>query len=716
MIHSALCALLLLVASPFATIAGPKEDLLSAAAAGDTRKVADALAAGADVNARNRDGETALMLASRVQAFAPCRELLWAGADANAKSTAGLTALDQITVPTADNVPLRFLLRCYAYLQANAQRSTTKPTTPNLVMIMEDTVNYLHPKLAAAYQVNKLEALGQDGVDDDKDGFVDDVYGWVPVTNRPYKIREAQLDAYLKHRDAIARIIQINTDRAEGTITPDEAELKLAEFTNPLSDIMGPLAGLSDKDFLEMLEQAAHGSHVAGIVLDASEGKARLHTLAMNFAEESRRLLGPRNDAILDEVHKHSFDPEVVLADIRARLLAHATERGRLTSRYLRTSGAGVANLSFGGGLPFWRMVARRHIKRCLADQIERDPTAQLGEDIDAMAARWGLELYTASAVDLSLAMYENPDVLFVVSAGNEGVDNDVTLTKPAYLARFFPNVITVGSTNASDQFSDFSNYGTYSVDVGAPGENIVSTVIPEASIHMSGTSMAAPYVSGVAALIRSMEPSVTAADLRRLLGYTVRDVEQLHVLVAAGGVVDKDTMKACFSGDARARSNAQARIARNAAELADDSYPRHAADADRASKKALELDAANPEAWRARAITVAMAGDPTKGLELIDKALALDPKSEPLWMNRAAIASQLGRNRDVFEAIDKAIAILAEQGMLYDFLRARRLVLRAGLFLQLNETDKARADAKLARELNPWVELSEELEALLVS
>lgn len=65
-------------------------------------------------------------------------------------------------------------------------------------------------------------------------------------------------------------------------------------------------------------------------------------------------------------------------------------------------------------------MVARRHIKRCLADQIERDPTAQLGEDIDAMAARWGLELYTASAVDLSLAMYENPDVLFVVSAGNE--------------------------------------------------------------------------------------------------------------------------------------------------------------------------------------------------------------------------------------------------------------------------------------------------------
>jgi subtilisin family serine protease len=707
-------AALVLASAPLCA-ATPKDDLLAAAKAGDVRKVAEALAAGADVNSKDAQGQTALMLAAGADGFAPCRELLWAGADANLKDKAGHTAAEHIDAETDENLPLRLLVRAYAYLQRSAQRATEKPTRPSLVMIMEDTVNYLHPKIKAAYQLNQLEVLGTAGVDDNKDGFVDDAYGWIPVLNKPYVIREAQLNAYLKNREAIARIIKIDNDHVDGKLTDLEAETKLAEYTNPLSDIMGPLDGLSDADFLNMIKNAGHGSHVAGIVLDASEGTARLHTLAHDFAEESRRLLGPDSDQIIEKIHHDSFEPEVVMRELRTRLLAHNTEIGRISSRYIRAMGAGVANLSFGGGLGWWRGVAAQHIRRCLEDHNRMDPTATLDEDIDVMSARMGLELYSASAAEMAVVFYENPDVLFVVSAGNDSADNDASLPSPAYFSRLFPNVITVASTDANGEISSFSNYGVNSVNIGAPGEHILSTVIPEASIYMNGTSMAAPYVAGVAALVRSLAPTLTATELRRLIDYTAKDVEQLHRYISSGGLIDKEMLRAVFAGNARAKSNAQARIAQNAALLPDALYPRHGLDAERAALKSIELDKTNPEAWRARAITFLVADDAKKALEHIDQALKLDPRSEPAWMERAAIESKLGNNAGVFESIGKAIDVLAASvEPSADFLRARRLVLRASLHLQLDEKDEARADVTKARELNPGVEMSDELEALL--
>lgn len=691
-----------------------QSDLFAAARGGDVRKLAAAIDARADVNRRDAKGQTALMLAARKESFATCRELLWAGADATLEDKSGRDAAEQIQQETEANLPLRMLLRAYAYLQKNAQRSSAKPKEPPLVMIMEDTVNYLHPKLATAYQVNRLEEVGVTGQDDNRNGFVDDVYGWRPDHDQPYVIRAAQLDAYVKYKDAIARIIQIDNDEVEGRISSAEARKRLDEFTNPLSDIMGPVDALTDRKFLEMLSEAAHGSHVAGIVLDASEGRARLHTLAHDFPEESRRMLGPDTERILDELHAKSFDHAVVLRQIRDRLLERSRAIGKVSSRYLQAQGAGVANLSFGGGVGFWRVVAEREVMRCYHDHIAMDPASDLDEPIDVLARRYGLELYTACAAEVALVCYENPDVLFVISAGNESQDNDETYTCPAYLSRFFPNVITVASTGEEDQLSSFSNYGVDSVNVGAPGEAILSTVIPEASMHMNGTSMAAPYVSGVAALIRSLAPQVTASELRRLVEYTARDVEELHRFVSSGGAIDKQALLGLFQGDARARSNAKARIASNAVSLSDELYPRRAADAERAAIEALALDQSNAEAWLARARTFGIAGDLKKALEHVDRCLELDPKCEPGWMDRAAIQAELKNNDAVLQAFGRAIAVLEERGESANFLRARRLVQRADLLRRLGRKNDARSDLRAALDLNPGVELTTELELLL--
>ncbi|MFN0130656.1 MAG: S8 family serine peptidase [Verrucomicrobiales bacterium] len=124
--------------------------------------------------------------------------------------------------------------------------------------------------------------------------------------------------------------------------------------------------------------------------------------------------------------------------------------------------------------------------------------------------------------------------ILFVAAAGNYSSNTDTT---PFYPAGFnLGNVISVAATDSNDLLASFSNYGAASVDLGAPGVSILSTLPGNQYGNMNGTSMAAPHVSGVAALVYSLHPGLSAAEVKYRILTSTDSVSSLSGKTVTGG------------------------------------------------------------------------------------------------------------------------------------------------------------------------------------
>jgi len=126
----------------------------------------------------------------------------------------------------------------------------------------------------------------------------------------------------------------------------------------------------------------------------------------------------------------------------------------------------------------------------------------------------WGGPAYSTALLDAVVASY-NAGVVFVAAAGNFGSDNDLY---PIYPASYtVPHIQSVAATTDEDHLASFSNYGKNSVHVGSPGKWIMSTYPQNRWAHSSGTSMAAPFVSGVAALMKAVSPNMLGYQIKTL-------------------------------------------------------------------------------------------------------------------------------------------------------------------------------------------------------
>ena len=137
------------------------------------------------------------------------------------------------------------------------------------------------------------------------------------------------------------------------------------------------------------------------------------------------------------------------------------------------------------------------------------------------ISASWGAAVSRDNAAPLVEAVKRADDkgIIFVAAAANDGKNNDKVSMYPANSG--FPNTITVAASGPSDAKPSWSNYGRANVHVSAPGEDIMSTLPGNKYGNLSGTSMATPVVSGLVALVKSQDPSLTGVQVRALLQTT---------------------------------------------------------------------------------------------------------------------------------------------------------------------------------------------------
>jgi len=158
------------------------------------------------------------------------------------------------------------------------------------------------------------------------------------------------------------------------------------------------------------------------------------------------------------------------------------------------------------------------------------------GVNVRVISASWGSTQKSRALEDVIRKAGE-AGVLFVAASGNASTNND---RSPHYPSSYnLPNVISVAALDRNDQLATFSNYGVKSVAIAAPGVDILSTWLGDEYEEKSGTSMATPVISGVAALIVAHNPNISVDQLRAKILASVDPLDSLKGKVATGGRIN---------------------------------------------------------------------------------------------------------------------------------------------------------------------------------
>jgi subtilisin family serine protease len=192
-------------------------------------------------------------------------------------------------------------------------------------------------------------------------------------------------------------------------------------------------------------------------------------------------------------------------------------------------NGSGVAGVSLEASLMALRV-------------LDEQGTGTVADLVQAYmyAGRNGARVVNASFGSAGFSLVEQetiqslPQVLFVAAAGNRGTNND---TAPQYPCSYsLDNIICVAASNQDDGLAGFSNHGSASVDLAAPGTKVLSTWLNGGFAFADGTSMAAPHVSGVAALVSARSPSASVQSVKGAILQGVDAKPALAGRTATGG------------------------------------------------------------------------------------------------------------------------------------------------------------------------------------
>ncbi|CAN5731157.1 hypothetical protein BH10BDE1_BH10BDE1_30370 [soil metagenome] len=230
--------------------------------------------------------------------------------------------------------------------------------------------------------------------------------------------------------------------------------------------------------------------------------------LATNTGEIPANGIDDDGNGYIDDVHGWDFDGDQPIVSDSAGHGTHVS--GIILAEHGASTVKGVAPGAKLLPLDFMNAAGQGNIgDAILAIKYAASQGARV------INASWGGSP-CSQTLNRTIAEIEAQGVLFVAAAGNNGADID---TSPEYPAAFvLPNQITVGASTARDYTAGFSNFSYHLVHLFAPGSAIMSTYPGSRLASLSGTSMAAPFVTGAAALIFSAHPNATVAQVRAAL------------------------------------------------------------------------------------------------------------------------------------------------------------------------------------------------------
>ena len=401
-----------------------------------------------------------------------------------------------------------------------------------IVGIVDSGVDINHEDLKAVIWTNPKEIAGN-GIDDDKNGYIDDIHGWnflgdavheqLEMTRivkkgpgtPDYDKAKAQLEEELKGIQPQKQQLDfiLNAEKTVATF------LKKSDFTlEEVKAIQSDETGV--KQAKAMFTQILSKSTKAEFDAQIEEFKDYVYgqiNYNLNVEFDGRKIVGDNPNDLNDTKYGNNnvVGPEPKEAK-------HGTHVAGIVAqvRGNNLGGDGVTNNA--------QILTVRAVPN--GDEYDKDIALGIRYAVDngAKVINGSFGKYYSQQKEWvidAIKYAESKDVLVVIAAGNESFDLDVTNKYPNDTydgsPEFAKNVLIIGAlspTYGSKMIADFSNYGKNNVDIYAPGDEIYATTPLNTYEYLQGTSMASPNVAGVATLIRSYYPSLTAVQVKQII------------------------------------------------------------------------------------------------------------------------------------------------------------------------------------------------------
>jgi subtilisin family serine protease len=426
----------------------------------------------------------------------------------------------------------------------------SKKSTTIVVAVIDSGIEIDHPSLKNKLWTNEKEINGKDGVDDDGNGYIDDKYGWDFIGGKDG--RDVKDDTYEVTREYV-KLSALYKDATEKTVKNKKEfryynEKVKPKFEKKRSEMKSSLEQFAPvyQAFTEAIKEAKKALNKDTIEKDDlknwnpsdDDGKRQKGILTMLLSQGGAQEIEGYYEYLSNAVEKGlnpDFEPRTIVGDN----YANGNERGYGNNEVEGPDaehGTHVAAIIAGernAGHPMQGVANDVKIMTLRAvpngDERDKDIANAIRYAVDNGARvvnmSFGKEFSPQKhLVDDAVKYAEKKGVLLVHAAGNDSKNIDIEDNFPTkrYLnGKLAKNWIEVGALDWGNEgriLADFTNYGKKSIDIFAPGVDIYSAVPDYKYKDNSGTSMAAPVVAGVAALVLSYYPNLSAVQLREIL------------------------------------------------------------------------------------------------------------------------------------------------------------------------------------------------------